>query len=496
MPNRAVWLMALAALCLPAQDWKLYEKSVTSFALPNGMRFLVLERHAAPTVSLHLYVAGGSANDPAGQSGLAYLLERMAFKGTQVTGTLDWAEEKEALAAQEAAWDRVDAERARRPTPDNGQLDAVQRAARSATSLAASRGDREAYRRLYRSQGATGLTAQASADAIEYACTLPANRLELWFAMESQRVRQPVFRDFYTERDQAREDAAAALSADSKKRVTQELLAKAFEQHPYRNPVTGWLSELETLRAPAAQAFFAALHAPANMTVAVVGDVNPAEVRRLAGVYFGPLPAGAALPRAATVEPPQTAPRTAPVAAAGQPWAAIGYRRPDQYHADDMALDAVALLLGNGRPSLLYQQLVEQQRAATQTQAIPTLPGGRYPGLFVLYAAPARNRSVEETVKGMEAAVASMRAAPVSDKELARVKAEARTGAARQLESNAATAALLAKCQSAYGDWRRFIQELDGLAKLTTADVQRAAQTWLIDANRTTAYTTAPGGRR
>src|SRR5258708_9463466 len=104
-------LLLLLPTLLCAQSLKDFEKKVTEFTLPNGMHFLVIERHEAPVVSFHTYVDAGSADDPSGRTGLAHMFEHMAFKGTPAIGTKNWTEEKKALDSIEAAYDRLDIER-------------------------------------------------------------------------------------------------------------------------------------------------------------------------------------------------------------------------------------------------------------------------------------------------------------------------------------------------------------------------------------------------
>src|SRR5262252_57115 len=105
------WILALTLPgLLAAQSLKDFEKKVTEFTLPNGLHFIVVERHNAPVVSFHTYVNVGSVDDPGGQTGLAHMFEHMAFKGTPTIGTNNWPEEKKALDAVEVAYDRLEAE--------------------------------------------------------------------------------------------------------------------------------------------------------------------------------------------------------------------------------------------------------------------------------------------------------------------------------------------------------------------------------------------------
>src|SRR5690348_12326447 len=122
---KTIWLCAaLASTMFPAaaQDLKEFEKKVTEFTLPNGLHFIVAERHEAPVVSFHTYVNAGSVDDPKGETGLAHMFEHMAFKGTQTIGTRTWPEEKKALDAVEEAYDKYDAERNKGPKADQQRL--------------------------------------------------------------------------------------------------------------------------------------------------------------------------------------------------------------------------------------------------------------------------------------------------------------------------------------------------------------------------------------
>src|SRR5262249_2952127 len=159
---------------------------------------------------------------------------------------------------------------------------------------------------------------------------LPANRIELWFLMESQRLQHPVFREFYRER-QVVIDEDQAPQANPQRKLLVNFGATAFAAQPYRNPTRGWPADVASLRAPAPKRFFEKYYTPSNMVVAIAGDVQPAEVRRLAEKYFGAIPARPAPLLVHTVDPPQPGPKTVVVEANGPALLAIGYKRPDEY---------------------------------------------------------------------------------------------------------------------------------------------------------------------
>src|SRR5690242_1523465 len=274
--------LVVGCLCLPAQNLKDFEKKVTEFSLANGLHFIVVERHEAPVVSMHTYVNAGSVDDPSGATGIAHMFEHMAFKGTESIGTANWAEEKKALAAVETAYDRLDAERNKGPKADPARIKALDKQVQAAIERAQSYVIPNEYPRIIEENGGAGLNASTSFDSTEYFYSLPSNRIELWFLLESQRFLQPVFREFYKERDVVLEENRMRVQSSPQGKLLEDFLATAFEAHPYRNPPSGWPSDIVNLRLSDARKFYEKYYVPANITIGIVGDVHPAEARRLA----------------------------------------------------------------------------------------------------------------------------------------------------------------------------------------------------------------------
>jgi len=243
-----------AALILPAQGIGEFEKKVTEFSLPNGLHFILMERHDAPVVAFHTYVNAGAVDDPAGQSGMAHMFEHMAFKGTETIGTRNWADEKKALDAIEDLYDRLEAERNRGPRADQSRVEMLQTQLKLAVDRAEYYVQPAEYARIIEENGGVGLNASTGLDATEYFCSLPSNRIELWFLMESQRFLHPVFRQFYKERDVVMDEHRQDMESGSQSRLIQSLLATAFAAHPYRNPPGGWPGDIANLRRSGARA--------------------------------------------------------------------------------------------------------------------------------------------------------------------------------------------------------------------------------------------------
>ena len=485
-------LLCLGALFLPAQELRDYEKKVTEFTLTNGLHFILLERHQVPAVSFHTYVNAGSVEDPAGKTGLASLIARLAFDGTETIGTRNWPAEKKALEDVEAAYDRMDEERSKGRRSSEGGIAALQVAESAALSAASQEQNPDEYRRAIQENGGVGLDSHATPDSMETSYSLPSNRIELWFLLESQRLAHPVFRNFYPQRLKLLNDTAYLVESKSPAKLRQSLLAAAFENLPYRNPVLGWPSDVATLRLADAKAFFDSYCGPGNIVISIVGDVDPASAQRLAERYFGPIPAKPRPPMMRQQELPQAGPKTVAVWSEGQPLLMIGYKRPPETHRDDAAFDVIAAILGDKGTGWLHKDLVEEKQIAQNVEALSDFPAARYTNLFFLSATPAKNHTVGENLKAIDETVARLQSKPIDSATLARVKNVLRGRFIRLLGNNQELAALLPVFYADYGDWRRLFTVASDYDRLTVEEIQRVAVVYLIPGARTVAYLTSP----
>lgn len=482
-------LLCLGALVLPAQELRDYERKVTEFTLGNGLHFILLERHQVPVVSFHTYVNAGSAQDPAGRTGVAHMLEHLAFKGTDTIGTKNWPAEKKALEDLDAAYDRMEQERNKGLRANPGRLAALEADLAMTNTNAHDQIDPNEFMRALQENGGVGVTCHATPDAIETSYSLPSNRIELWFLMESQRLAHPVFRDFYAERDKARAEISNSVETRSVAKLQQTLLAGAFEASPYRHPVLGWPSDVANLRRTDAKAFFDTYFVPGNIVIAIVGDVDPASAQRLAERYFGPMPAKPLPSPIHTEEPAQYGPKSVTVwASNGTPLLMVGYKRPRENQRDDVALDLVRMILGDGKTSWMYKELVEEKGIAQGTEAIASFPSALYSNLFLLSVMPAADHTLEENQKALDDLLTRFKSKPVDEETLTRAKNVIRSRIARLLGSNQQLAALLPAYYVIYGDWRRMFSAAGEYNRLTAQDLQQVALQYFVPSGRTVAY--------
>jgi predicted Zn-dependent peptidase len=424
----------------------------------------------------------GGAEESDGKTGVAHFLEHLAFKGSSRIGTTDFESEKAIL-------DRMDALMAQYETArDQGKTAEAQQLRQQLLALeqqAQPFVKQNEFGRLVEQAGGVGLNATTSADATRYFYSFPANKLELWMSLESERFLDPVFREFYKEQDVILEERRMRTDNSPIGKAVEVFLEAAFKVHPYHRPVIGYDEDIRNLTRLDVRRFYEAHYPPNNLTAVVVGDVMPTEVKRLAEIYFGrfqrrPLP-NLPIP----VEPRQTATRSVNLQLESQPWYLEGYHAPAKTDPDYVVYEAIASLLSDGRTSRLYQSVVQEKQLALSIAGLYGFPGDRYPTLMLFYALSAPDHSVDEIAMELHRQLDRLKNEPVSEAELERVKTQARANQLRAIDSNSTMAALLAEYQAKTGNWRNLFAELDRIGSISPADVQRVARKTFTPENRT-----------
>jgi predicted Zn-dependent peptidase len=490
----ALLVPALLAAQSVADLQKSFEKKVSEFTLPNGLHFIVVERHEAPVVSFHTYMNVGSVDDPGGETGLAHMFEHMAFKGTPTIGTTNWPAEKQAMAVVDQVYARLDAERAKGALADAKKVAALAAELEAAMAKAESFVEENEYDRIVESNGGLDMNASTGEDSTNYFYSFPSNRIELWFLLESARFLNPVFREFYKERDVVREERRMRVESSAQGKLVEAMLATAYAAHPYRNMPGGWADDIGHFRRPDAERFYKQYYVPGDMTIGIAGDVNPAEARRLAEKYFGRLVARPLPSRYRTEEPLQEGEKRVAVSSPAQPFLILAYKRPDQHSPDDAAISVLDALLSDGRTGLVYKDMVRDKQIALGAGSQPAFPGGKYPSLFLFFVAPSTGHSVEENEKEVYRIIEQVKSTPADAESLSRIKTKLRADVIRQLASNSGLASQLCSYYVNFGDWRQLFKELEEVNQVTAADVQRVAETYLVPDHRTVAYTFVPEG--
>jgi predicted Zn-dependent peptidase len=269
--------------------------------------------------------------------------------------------------------------------------------------------------------------------------------------------------------------------------MVEQFLATAYVAHPYRVPTVGWESEISQVTATEAAAFHKKYYVPANIVIAVVGDVKAATALPILEKYFGTIPAGPKPEPMTTVEPPQFAEKTVVIHGQAQPFYLEGYHRPDYRDPDDAVCDAITDIFSNGRTARLYRSLVRDQRIAAVAQGFSGFPGDKFPGLFAFYAVPLPGHTTDEVAAAIHKELDRLKSEDVTDAELAAFKTRSRADRLRGLADNPGLAQQMAEFQRRFGDWRAMFREQDKDDAVTKADIKRVANKIFVEQNRTTA---------
>ncbi|MBW4420818.1 MAG: insulinase family protein [Myxacorys californica WJT36-NPBG1] len=454
-------------------------KEVTEFKLDNGMNFIVLERHQAPVVSFLTYADVGGADEPEGQTGVAHYLEHLAFKGTTRIGTTNYRAEAPLLDRLDQLSQQI------QTTTNKADVSRLQKEFERVEAEALKLSKQNDFGRIVEQAGGVGLNANTSTDATRYFYSFPSNKLELWMSLESERFLDPVFREFYKEKSVILEERRLRTENSPIGQMIEAFVGKAFEVHPYRRPVIGSTKDIRGLTRQDVRKFFDTYYAPNQLTMAIVGDVNANDVKRLAQTYFGRFKAKPAPPKVTAVEPAQTQTKEINLTLESQPWYLEGYHRPALNHPDNAIYEAIASILSDGRTSRLYRSLVEDKKISLAAQGINGFPGNKFPNLMLFYALTAPGRSLDDLAQALRTEIERMKTEPVSTLELDRVKTQARAGLLRSLDSNEGMAQLLVEYDVKTGDWRNLFKQLDAIAAITPADIQRVAKATFTPENRT-----------
>jgi predicted Zn-dependent peptidase len=489
-----------AAIPLAAQSVTVLEKT-----LPNGLRLLMVPRHDQPTIAAGWITRFGSADERPGVTGVAHLFEHMMFKGTPVIGTKDAKRDKELNDLQDRLREEIRKEESiLRHKQLRGEIDDMndpkarserhQKLVVDFEKLVKEQQDllvKDEFSKIYTENGATGLNAFTNTDVTCYINTIPSNKLELWAWMESSRLLDPVFREFYKERDVVYEERRLRTESTPTGRFQEQLNAMVWQASPYHWQTIGWSSDVANITRQQAFEYFTTYYAPNNLTAVLVGDFDPKEAEALVERYFGRLKANpAGVPEMITLEPPQFAEQRMIAEAETTPSLNVTYKTVADGHRDDAALELLADIL-SGRTGRLTKELVNTQKIATNAFAFH---GARkHAGTFTLGATLAPEKKHEEVEQALYRELERIQKDGVPAPELRKVKNQAQADSYRRLESDTFLMIQLAVSDAITG-YKDFLDSPAKLEAVTAEDVQRVARKYFAKENRTVALYSRKGG--
>ena len=492
----------LLALAAPLVSQRVEVEELT---LDNGMTFLLLPREGDPNVAAGWISKFGSVNERPGVTGVAHLFEHMMFKGSHAVGTKDIERDLELIDELDELYAQMESERAKLLEKQRRGLiaDADDPAVRSPEhSELLERFDRliaeqqalvvkDEFSQIYTLNGGSGMNAGTSNDYTIYFINVPANKLELWFWLESDRLAKPVFRQFYAERDVVNEERRLRVDSTPTGKLNEQLESMFWQSSPYSWPVIGWPSDLNSITRDEAMEYFDMYYAPNNLVAALVGDFDLEQVKTLANKYFGRLERNERGPGAVrTREVEQQAEQRLSGEAETRPQASIRFHTVPDAHVDEPALIVLSSLL-NGRTGRLYKFLVLEKQVAVQAGA--GVDGRKYDGSFQISGVAAPGSTPEDVEEALLEELERIASEPVGERELQKVKNQQLAGDFRKLQSKFGLMMQLL-VYDALGEWENINVFSDRIQAVTPEDIQRVAKKYFTATNRTVAlYYTKEG---
>jgi predicted Zn-dependent peptidase len=469
------------------------------------MKLVLIPQHLSPTVSGAWVAHVGSVNERPGITGISHLFEHMMFKGTHRIGTRDYAKDVQLIEEQERIQDAIRAELGvMRAQQRRGEIEDMTRPeaktpryleleAKFDSLVTAQRANmvKNEFNLVFQQNGATFINAFTSEDMTVYFETVPANKLELWFWMESDRLQNRVFREFYSERDVVYEERRRSVESTPTGPFEVSFDAMFWDSSPYLWPVIGWPSDIANITKAQADEYYALYYAPQNLTAILVGDFDPKQTLAMAEKYLGAIPRGPKpAPEMITSEIPATAEKRFYAQAETNPAVWSRWHTAAYAHRDVPALNVLEGLL-NGPTGRLQKSLVLDRGLATEARASNS--PRKYEGMFEIEAECKEGHTPEELETAIHAEIEKLQKEPVTADELQMVKNRYLASSYREISSNMALLFRYAVAEGT-GEWKDADRIDRAVQEVTAADVQRVAQTYFRKENRAVAVWTRKGG--
>lgn len=399
--------------------------------LDNGLRVIVKEDRRAPTAVHMVWYRIGSMDEVDGTSGVAHVLEHMMFKGT--------------------------------PTVGPGEFN---------KRVAAAGGRDNAF---------------TSRDYTAYFQQIPREKLGEMMALEADRMRHLNVNasEFAQEIKVVMEERRMRTDDDPQAKLFEQMNAVAFQAHPYRRPIIGWMSDLENMSAADAKAWYDNWYVPNNAYVVVTGDVDHQAVFALAQQHYGALPARALPLRKEQIEPRQEGPRRVTVKAPAElPVLIMGYKMPILRDArqdrEPYALEILASILDGHDAARFNRKLVREDKVALSA-GVSYDSTARGPGMLYLYGSPAEGRSVAELESALREEIKRIQEQGVSAAELRRSKAQLIAGQVYKLDSMFGQAMEIGQMEAVGLPWQDVEVMRERLQNVSAAEVQAVAKKYFND---------------
>jgi len=511
MTRPAVYLAALVAVVTlaPAVPATAQNIDAKEYWLDNGMQVLMVERHETPTIMAAIAARVGSSNETTGITGISHLFEHMMFKGTRTIGTKDIERDLEVMAELDSlrglmrAEERVMRERQRRGEIEDmlapeAKTERYRELEKRFDSLVEEQRElliKDQLDELYTKNGGSFLNAMTSYDMTMYLVRLPKNKIELYMWLESDRFGNPVFREFYSERNVVREERRLGVESTPTGLIEEDFQSMFWKSSSYHWDVIGWPSDLNSITREQAQAYYDTYYAPNNLTMILVGDFVSDEMIELVKRYFEQIPRGQVdPPDVVTAEERQYGEKRLTAEAETSPQTQVWYHTVAWKHPDSYALEVLAGVL-DGKTGRLYKKLVEEKGLAKGSVAggRRMAPGGaslavnagqdsrKYAGAFQISAEGVSDVRAEQLEEAVYEVLEELKTEPVPAEELQKVKNQLRVQRIRFMDvmSGLGIMFLLAP-DAAMGDWAETNNHPIRCDQVTAEDILRVANKYFV----------------
>ncbi|WP_375416558.1 M16 family metallopeptidase [uncultured Hymenobacter sp.] len=440
---------------------------VRIYKLDNGLTIYLSDYKDAPRIQTYVAVRAGSKNDPATATGLAHYLEHMVFKDTSRLGTQDWSKEQAELAKIEALYEVYRGQRndpaARKKTYH--QIDSI-------SGVAAKYAVPNEYDKVMGTIGAKDSNAHTSSEETVYQEDIPANQLEKWAAIQSERMKEMVPRLFHTELEAVYEEKNRGLDSDFNKEF-EALNTALYPTHPYGTQTTiGTIEHLQNPSITEISKYFGQYYVPNNVALCLSGDLDYDATIRLIDKYFGQLPSKPVPAFNPPVEKPLTAPVTKQILGPQAENVMLGYRLPGKATRDGLRLRMLDKILTNGQAGLVDLDLNQQQKvlqAATFTDL-----NNDY-STHVIYGTPRAGQKLEEVQALLLGEIEKVKKGNFPDWLIPAIINNEKLTRTKSYESNEARASALYEAFIERVSWADYLKQQDDFAQITKAEIVKFA---------------------
>ncbi|MCU0849389.1 MAG: insulinase family protein [Spirochaetes bacterium] len=457
-------------------------RNVVEKRLPNGITLIMLDRGYAPVLAFEISFRVGSVDESYSTAGAAHLLEHMLFKGTDRIGTRDFKKEGPIQREIEAVGETLD--RLKLEKPGNSLVPELEKRLRLLQEKQQAYVESSPYDKIYTENGGVGFNASTSVDKTGYYIELPSSKIDLWARLESERLRNPVLREYYQERNNVVQERLMRYDASGSGGMFERFSSTAFIAHPYRHPIIGWRSGIPYLSVEDVKDFYRSHYIPSRMTITIVGKQDTDKTFRVIEKYFGSLPSGPEPREIPVREPEQKGERRFRYLFESTPFVMVGWHKPKFPGREDYICEIISEVLAGGKSSRLYKRLVLEKKLATSVSSWNGYPGARYDNMIVIYATPAPSVSPEDVENEIYGEIDDF-SRNAGRAEIERVVNKIESEMVFGLSSNKGLASLLSYYQTVFGGWRYAADYLPVIKGIGPEDVKNVLSRYFNRENRT-----------